>query len=528
MRELLVHEVLSDTVHRGATGEIVYGSVRLTYPQLYERVLRLADSMRKLGVGRRSVVGVMDINSHRYLELHYATAMLGAVILTINFRLPAEDIFYTVQHSGAEWLFVWEGFKEALGGARPRFRNWVWLTEGDRSPEEGTPIYEELIHNGNVQVPDEASQVTETDAYSVFYTTGTTGRPKGMLYRHRDLLLASLGILHHLALHPTGASVQSTDVFMPLIPFFHIHAWGTAFYVPYLGAKLVLAGRATPAEQLQLILREGVTWSNMVPTQIHMLLEAAEQAGVENLRGYKVLTGGSPLPSGLARRAVERGIGYSVIYGGSDQLATAISVVPPGVQLGSPEAWERLRSELPPLGMVEIKVVDEGGKELPRDGASIGEVMVRSPWLPQGYYKDPELSREAYVDGWFRTGDLGIITPSGALRVMDRQKDAVKSGGEWIPTSVVEALISEHPAVASVAVIAQPDQRWGERPVAIVQPRGSVTEQSIRTFLEEAVRAGRMARFWLPDRVVFVDQMPLTSAGKINKALLRSEFGSAS
>ncbi len=294
---------------------------------------------------------------------------------------------------------MWEGFREAVGGARSRFGNWVWLTEGDSSPGEGSLTYEELVEGGRAEVPDEAARVSETDPYSIFYATGTTGRPKGTMYRHRDLLLASLGILHHLALHRGGASIHSRDAFMPLIPFFHIHAWGTAFYVPYLGAKLVLPGRATPAEQLELILKEGVTWSNPVPTQLHMLLEASEQAGVERLDGYKVLTGGGPLPSGLARRAVEKGIGYSLIYGGSDQLATAISVVPPGVDVGSPEAWERLRTELAPLGMVEIKTVDETGKELPKDGASIGEVMVKSPWLRHGYYKDRERSCGAHVDG---------------------------------------------------------------------------------------------------------------------------------
>ncbi len=525
MRELVVHEVLSDTVARGTASEVVYGSVRLSYSQVYDRALRAAFSMKKLGIGPGSVIGVMDINSHRYLELHYASSMLGAVLLTINFRLAAEDIVYTLQHSGAQWLFVWEGFREAVGGARARFKNRVWLTEGVQSPEEGTPTYEGLVEEGRPELPEEALKVRETDPYSVFYTTGTTGRPKGVMYRHRDMLLASLGILHHLALHPTGAAISSRDVFMPLIPFFHIHAWGTAFFVPYLGAKLVLPGRATPAEQLQLILQEGVTWSNMVPTQLHMLLEAAEQAGVHEFSGYKVLTGGSPLPSGLAKRAVEKGIGCSLIYGGSDQLATTISVVPEGTDLGSPAAWEALRTELKPLGMVEIKVVDEMGKELPKDGTSMGQIVVRSPWLPQGYYKDPERSREAYVDGWFRTGDLGVITPRGTLKVMDRQKDAVKSGGEWIATSVLEAVISEHPAVAAVAVVAQPDPRWGERPVAVIQLREQTTEESIRSFMEDAVQQGRLARFWIPDRIVFVEQLPLTSAGKINKALLRSQFG---
>ncbi|EKP95142.1 AMP-binding protein [Thermaerobacter subterraneus] len=532
MRELVVHEVLKSALHNRPDSEIVYGGRRFTYEQFYERVLRLAQSLKKQGVGRGTVLGVMDVNSHRYLELHYASSMLGAVLHTINFRLPPDDLLYSLQHAGVEWMFVWEGFRQPLAKARPLFRNWVWLTDGDESPEPGTPTHEDLVHEGRAEVPDEAEKVRETDPYSIFYTTGTTGRPKGMLYRHRDMLLASLGILHHLAIHPTGAAAGSRDVYMPCIPFFHIHGWGTALFVPYLGAKLVLPGKATPAEQLRLILDEGVTWSNMVPTQLHMLLEAADQAGVGELKGYKVLTGGSPVPSGLARRARERGIAYSVIYGGSDQLAATISVVPRGVEPGTPEAWEALRTNMLPLAMVEVRLEGDNGQPVPADGKSIGEVLVRSPWLPDGYYKDPERSRGVYEDGWFRSGDLGVMNPDGTLYVVDRKKDAVKSGGEWIATGVLEALISEHPDVAAVAVIARPDERWGERPLAVVQPRGGLADEEARARLEESLRAhlataverGRLARFWIPDRFVFVEQLPLTSAGKINKVALRREL----
>lgn len=526
MRSLVIHEVLQSAVQNGSGAEVVYESRRFTYEQLYERVLRAANSMKRLGVGRGTIVGVMDVNSNRYLELHYASSMLGAVLHTVNFRLPPDDLLYTLNHAGVEWLFVWEGFKESLAKARPLFPNWVWLTDGPGTPEPGTPVYEELVHEGRAGVPDEAWQVQETDPFSIFYTTGTTGRPKGMLYRHRDMLLASLGILHHLSTHPTGASASSRDVFMPCIPFFHIHGWGTAFFVPYVGAKLVLPGKAGPVEQLRLIRDEGVTWSNMVPTQIHMLLEAADQSGIESLQGYKILTGGSPLPSGLARRAVGKGIAYSLIYGGSDQLATSISVVPRGVEPGSPKAWEALRTEMQALGMVEVRLEDEAGNALPRDDRSIGEVLVRSPWLPGGYYKEPERSGESYVDGWFRTGDLGVMNPNGTFCVVDRKKDAVKSGGEWIATGVLEALISEHPGVAAVAVIAQPDERWGERPLAVVKTRGEVSEEALRAHLMAAVEQGRLTRFWVPDRFVFVQELPLTSAGKINKAALRREFAS--
>ena len=180
MRELVVHEVLQSALHNGPNSEIVYGGRRFTYEQFYERVLRLAHSLKKRGVGRGTVLGVLDVNSHRYLELHYASSMLGAVLHTINFRLPPDDLLYSLQHAGVEWMFVWEGFQQPLAKARPLFRNWVWLTDGDDSPEPGTPTHEELVQEGRAEVPDEAARVRETEPYSIFYTTGTTGRPKGL------------------------------------------------------------------------------------------------------------------------------------------------------------------------------------------------------------------------------------------------------------------------------------------------------------------------------------------------------------
>lgn len=525
MRKLVVHEVIRHTLNNRPGEQIVYAGRRFTYREFYGRVLRLADSLRGLGIGRGVPVAVLDVNSHRYLELHYALSMLGAIIHTVNFRLPGEQILYTMKHAGDAWVFVYEAFAPALAPAAKLFTRWVYMADTDQLPPPDIPDplrYEDLISAGREEEPPEAGQVEETDAYSIFHTTGTTGQPKGVCYRHRDMVLAAIQIAHHLALHETGARIESRDVFMPLIPFFHIHGWGSAIYVPYLGCSFVLPGRATPAQQVALIKQERVTWLNMVPTQLHMLLD------VENFGNVKVLTGGSALPSGLARRAAARGIRFSLIYGGSDQLICSMSVVPEDTDPAAPEALEWLRTGTRPVPMVEVEVRDGGGRPLPRDGRTIGEVWVRSPWLPEGYYRDPERSRESYVGGWFRTGDLGTIFPNGLLYVVDRLKDAVKSGGEWIPTTVLEAILSEHPAVAMAAVLAAPDERWGERPVACVKRKpeaASTTEADLRSFLEQQVEAGRMASYWVPDRFIFVDEIPVTSAGKINKAALRQQVG---
>jgi fatty-acyl-CoA synthase len=531
MRELVVHQILFHTVNEHPDTEVVSPSVRYTYATLYERAVRLANALRRRGIGKGTVVGVLDINQHRYLELHYALSLLGAVLHPINFRLPAEDVLATVRHAGDDWLFVWEGFRENMAHARPMFPHWVWLTDGSSEPEPGVPTLDGLIAEGGATPPPDADHVHEDDWLSVLYTTGTTGRPKGMRYRHRDLLLASLQILHHLSLHEGGARLTSRDTVMPLIPFFHIHAWGTPFFVPYLGAKLVLPGRANPSEQLDVILQEGVTWMNMVPTQLDMLLEAAASRGLERLP-IKVLTGGSALPAGLASRARTLDVRYSLIYGGSDQLATAISVVPEEVDPASDTASEILRTGTRPLPMVEVEIRDADGHPVPHDGRTIGEVHVRSPWLPpEGYYRDPEASGTTYREGWFASGDLAVRLPNGLVYVVDREKDAIKSGGEWIPSAVLEAVISRHARVAAVAVLAKPDLRWGERPVAVVQPKGppdTFQEGELVEFLRAAVEAGEIARFWIPDQVVVVSEMPLTSAGKIHKAALRDRLGLAS
>ncbi len=521
MRSLVVHEILRRAAELFPDTEVVDPAGRTSYAEVYQNASRLASALSERGVGPGTVVGVLAVNDRRFFELHFALSMLGAVIHPLNFRLPPADLAYTVEHAGDDWIFAWSGFaplKEALG---PRVSNWVWLEEGP--VPEGELSYRELLESGRPEVPATADRVEETDNYTLFYTTGTTGRPKGMRYRHRDILLGSLSILHHLALHPGGAQAQAGDVFMPLIPFFHIHAWGTAFFVPYLGAKLVLAGRGGPEEQLAAIRREGVTWMNMVPTQLHLLLEAAGDASLP----LKVLTGGSPLPRGLARKAWAKGVRYSLIYGGSDQLATAISVVPPGVDPESEAAADELATWLLPVPFAQVQVLSEDGRPVPKDGRTLGEVVADLPWLPpEGYYNDPERSRRAYRQGRFFSGDLAVVREDGRFYVADREKDAIKSGGEWIPSAVLEAVLSEHPGVAQVAVIAMPDERWGERPLAVIQPAGgALDEADLRAFLEQAVKDGRIARYWLPDRYVFVESIPLTSAGKLHKAALRKQFG---
>ncbi|MEM3786134.1 MAG: AMP-binding protein [Nitrososphaeria archaeon] len=520
MKEYVVHQIINRTLVTHRNQFIVSRNQRYTVEDFYKRVLRLANSLKKeIGIKKGTVVGVIDTNTHRYLEIHYALSMLGAIIHTINFRLSLEQLLYSMKHAGDELVFVSDPFLKLIEPITKMFPNMVVLRE---NIENSLPLnsniyaYEDLINAGGENELEEANKVYETDIFSIFYTTGTTGKPKGIQYKHREILLGALQLFHHLALHESGARVSSSDVFMPLIPFFHIHGWGAVIFPIYVGAKLVLAGGISdPAEQVNLIKKEGVTWLNMVPTQLHMLLEQ------KDFKNLKVLTGGSPFSYGLAKQAAAANITFSVIYGGSDQLGTAISVVPEYIPPKSEEAAEWLRVGMRPFPMVDVSLRDKQGNEIPHDGKSLGEVWVKSPWLPNGYYNDSENTQKSYINGWFKTGDIGIFYPNGLLYVTDRESDAVKSGGEWISTGILEAILSEHPSVALVAVISIENPRWGERPIAIIKPNGEVQEESLKNFLLSKVNEGKMSKFWIPDRFIFVDDIPLTSAGKIDKKLLR-------
>ncbi|MCI0182419.1 AMP-binding protein [Sulfoacidibacillus ferrooxidans] len=533
MRKGLIHEILADAAWKCPDVEVISGSYRSTYEKEWQRVYHLAHGMRRIGIQKGTVVGILDVNSYRFFELQFALSMLGAINHPLNFRLPKADLLYTVQHAGDEYIFAWEGFAQVAHTMQTSVRQVIWMRE-DRSlaiaPEHGELTFEQLIAIGRDAAQQEPIEfgidVEDDDIFSIFYTTGTTGRPKGMRYRHRDMLHASLQIAHHLAIHDTGAKIVSGDTMMPLIPFFHIHGWGASFFIPYLGAKLVLPERADAKEQLAIIAHEHVTWSNMVPTQLHMLLhEWEQQTGCKEHLPLRVLTGGSPLSTGLTQRLHEAGITFSLIYGGSDQLGTSISAIVDAKRLTDQERRTILATRTLPLPMVIVDVRHEEGGSVPRDGVTIGEVWVKSPWLPDGYFCDPDRSRATYSDGWFRSGDLAVWHEDSSLYVLDRQKDAVKSGGEWIATSVIESLLSECDGVIDVAVIAWPDERWGERPIAVIEmskrANAICSEEFLWEHLRQAVQDGRLATFWIPDRIVFMDRLPMTSAGKIHKAALR-------
>ena len=273
MRALVVHEILSDAAYQHSSVALISGSARFTYESIYERALRLADSLVRLGIGRNTVVGVMDVNSHRYFELTYALSMVGAVVHTINFRLPPEDLLWTIENAHDEWLFLWKGFGGLADRVASGSDHVVWM--GNDAGPRHEYHYEALVDAGHAKIPEIAGKIVGSDPFSLFYTTGTTGRPKGIRYTHQQMLSGALQIAHHLALYDTGAKLSAEDTIMPLIPFFHIHGWGMPFIAPYIGASLVLAEHYGPKEQRAMIREQGVTFSNMVPTQLVMLLDSS-------------------------------------------------------------------------------------------------------------------------------------------------------------------------------------------------------------------------------------------------------------
>jgi fatty-acyl-CoA synthase len=386
--------------------------------------------------------------------------------------------------------------------------------------------YELMLERGD---PSFAFPLLDEDTRATtFYTTGTTGLPKGVYYSHRQLVLHTLATASTLANAP-HATFTARDVYMPITPMFHVHAWGLPYVATLLGVKQVYPGRYVPDALLGLIAREDVTFSHCVPTILQMMLGTPAAAGVD-LSHWKVIVGGSALALPLARAALERGIDVIAGYGMSETCPIlTLAHLLPGLLDAPAEESVRYRCKAGrPIPFVQLRIVDAHMKDVAHDGASQGEVVVRSPWLTQGYLGEPEKSEELWRGGWLHTGDVGAIDGDGYLKIVDRIKDVVKTGGEWVSSLDLEDIILRMPGIAEVAVVGIPDERWGERPIALVVLKpgqgGATTEGTIRLHVDEHARRGAISRFAVPDRVHFVDVIPKTSVGKLDKKLIRANL----
>jgi len=451
----------------------------------------------------------MDWDSHRYLEGFFAVPMMGAVLLTVNVRLSPEQIAFTINQARAKLLLVNSEFLPILSVIKDRLetvRHYVLISDHN-APESPVPFVAEYEHLVESSPPDHAfTDLDENTPATTFFTTGTTGDPKGVYFSHRQIVLHTFSMIAALALQSRHGRLDRDDVYMPITPMFHSHAWG----LPYAADNL-----------LALKKKEGVTISHCVPTILQMML-AAPSAQSADLSGWKILVGGAACPVSLAKAALARGIDVFGGYGMSETgPVLTIALLKSNVEYQDEAA---VRAEPGhPIPFVELRTVDASGRE----SEAPGEIVVRAPWATQGYLGNPKASEALWSGGYLHTGDIGKVDHEGSLRITDRMKDVIKSGGEWISSLALENIILQHPAVAEAAVIGRPDPKWGERPLALVvlkEDQAGTSPDDIHAYILNCAERGAISKLAVPDRILLVHSLEKTSIGKIDKKALREKF----
>jgi fatty-acyl-CoA synthase len=495
---------------------------RSTYLDFYRRSQKLANALKRLGVERGDRVATLAWNHGRHLEAYFGIPLAGGVLHTLNPRLHANDLTYIMNHADDRVLLI----DDVLLPVFERFRAEVhpkhvivW-THGGTTLPEGMYDYEALIEP---ELPAfVAENIDENQAAGICYTSGTTGRPKGVVYSHRAIVLHSL-----VSALPDAIALAQTDVVMPVVPMFHANAWGTPFTATMVGAKQVFPGPNLDAPSLlELVQRERVTVTAGVPTVWLAILATLDaqpkQYDTSSLRALVV--GGSAAPQSMIE-GFEKRHGLFVLHAwGMTEMSPIGTISRVKANLASWPESDRFRlraSQGIPVPLVETRVVGEDGESVAHDGKTMGELHVRGPWVARAYYENPTEADKFTMDGWFRTGDIVTVDSEGYVRITDRSKDLIKSGGEWISSVELENALMGHPAVKEAAVVALPDSRWGERPVAavVLKEGARATADDFKHYLEPL-----FAHFWLPDAYVFLDQIPRTAVGKFQKTTLREQL----
>lgn len=536
---LLIKSLLVQSLRYNPTREIVYRDLfRMDYFEFNKRVRRLANALTEAGIRPGDVVAVMDWDSHRYLECFFAVPMLGAILHTVNVRLSPEQILYTIEHAEDTIILVHEDFLPIIEAVKDKISTtdkFIVLSDkvyGDEKVELTETTFDTL---GEYEALLAAAECTydfpdfdENTWATMFYTTGTTGNPKGVYFSHRQLFMHTMGLMTFFCGYE-ALPFSHRDIYMPITPLFHVHAWGFPLLATMLNNKQVYPGRYEPEMLLKLLVKEKVTLSHCVPTILGMLVNSPVAQQVD-LSHWKVIIGGSALTRGLAKAALDLGINVSQGYGMSE-TAPLMSIVHLNDEQ---QEWDQekqldLRTKAGRMApFVEMRLVDEAGEFLPHDGKIVGEIVARGPWMTQGYFKDPENSEKLWQGGWLHTGDVASIGPDYYVTITDRVKDVIKTGGEWVSSLDVENIFSQIEGIAEVAVVGLPDDRWGERPYALVVAKpefaDKLTAESIRSQLEAEVEAGKIKKWYVPDRIVFVLEIPKTSVGKLDKKRIRGEM----
>ncbi|HET8802788.1 MAG TPA: fatty acid--CoA ligase [Marinobacter sp.] len=529
---LLIKQLLLSGPRYNPDQEIVYSNhSKYTYTDLVERIHRLANALTDAGVKPGDTVAVMDWDTPRYLECFFAVPMIGAVLHTINVRLSPDQIVYTMNHAGDDLVLVHDDFLPILDAVKSQIKTvkaYIQLT--DAAPAQSTSLetvgeYEALLAKSahHFDFPD----FDENSVATTFYTTGTTGNPKGVFFSHRQLVLHTLAITGSLSAYDEMPLLRSSSVYMPVTPMFHVHAWGVPYAATMLGIKQVYPGRYEPEMLVDLLKAHKVTFSHCVPTIMQMMM-ATESIKTADLSNWHVLIGGSALTRGLCDAGARLGIRMYTGYGMSETcpLLSTSHLTPEDLELPLAEQTSKRIKTGVAVPMVQLEVVDPSGQPVAHDGEAKGEVVTRAPWLTQSYFKEPEKGEELWQGGWLHTGDVASMEPDNTLVIKDRIKDVIKTGGEWLSSLDLENLISQHPAVAAAAVVGVPDEKWGERPHALVtlRPGEQAGIEDIQNHLKQFVDSGEINKWAIPEQIDFVEDIPKTSVGKINKKLIRDQL----
>jgi 3-(methylthio)propionyl---CoA ligase len=495
---------------------------RYTYRDAHTRARRLANALGRLGVVPGERVATLAWNGYRHFELYYAVSGIGAIIHTINPRLFHDQLTHIVNHAGDRLVFFDLTFLplvEKLAPVCPGVTTWIALTDRAHMPASSLNLlcYEELVaaESDDYVWPE----LDEETAAGLCYTSGTTGHPKGVLFSHRSTVLhAMAGCL------PDAKGYSAQSVILPIVPMFHVNAWGIPYSAPLVGAKLVFPGAGLDGKSLyELFESEGVKSSAGVPTVWLGLIQYMKQNNLKFSTFEQTTIGGSACPAAMIR-TLRDDFGVSVAHGwGMTEMSPVGTIGSPKAKHRDLSADERFALSLKqgrPLYGVEMKIVDAEGRTLPHDGIAAGDVMVRGPWVMRDYFKNDQPSPLS-ADGWFPTGDVGSIDPDGYLQITDRSKDVIKSGGEWISSIELENVAIGHPGVVEAAVIGVFHPKWNERPLLLVVKKqgASLTRDEMLKFYE-----GKIAKWSTPDDVVFVDELPHTATGKLSKKVLRETY----
>lgn len=527
-RPLLISDVIEHAAAQFGDVQVVsretHGPLfRYSYAQCAARARKLANALKHMGLTAGSAVGSIAWNNHRHLEAYYAVSGSGMVIHTCNPRLHPQQLIYIINHAEDSVMLFDSTFAPLVKGIAqhcPKVKAWVCLSDAANMPTvEGVAnvlCYEDLIapHSEQIDWP----QFDERTGAALCYTSGTTGNPKGALYSHRAIVLNAMS-----GCMPGVVSLSPKETVLPVVPMFHINAWCIPYAAPIAGAKLVLPGpRLDGASLYELMETERVTVSAGVPTIWLALMQHVEQHGLRFSTMRRTAVGGSAMPAALiARFADEYDVEVRHGWGMTETtaVATMSSLAPKHMELPAAERHAVIAKQGKSVFGVEIKVVDDNGATLPRDGVSQGELLVRGQWIVTGYYKG---EASPLVDGWFPTGDIATIDAQGVMQIRDRAKDVIKTGGEWISSIDLESAAIAHPAVAMAAVIGVKHPKWDERPLLFIvrKPGQALEREEILAFLTE-----RVAKWWVPDDVIFLDALPVGGTGKVQKGDLRKQYG---